>query len=104
MCSFSADSKIQFHILCAFSSFKAGSSGYCYFFKGVGSISGEFFFLGGSDGAGFCVFCGGFFFIWVVLIVFGWLHFASWKCSGWKCNVMCPMLCRKSIALSSDNI
>ena len=47
-------------IFCAFSSFKVGSGAYCYFFKGIGSSSGEFFFLDGSDCAGFCVFCGGF--------------------------------------------
>ena len=37
-----------------------------WFFKGVGSISGKIFFLGGSGGVGF----GAFFSIWVVLMVF----------------------------------
>ena len=36
-CSFSGDSKIRVRIFaCVFSSFKVGSRGCCYFFKGVG--------------------------------------------------------------------
>ena len=61
VCSFSDDSKIRGHILrVRFLVLRWVPWGCCYFFKGVGSRSGGFLFLYGSDGAGFCVFCGGF--------------------------------------------
>ena len=36
-----------------FSNVEVGFRGLCVVFKGVGCSSGKFFFLGGSDGAGF---------------------------------------------------